>query len=230
MPHPIIITRPEPDATQMARLCEDKGFLPVISPVMQVVPVPHVTLPAYDGIIITSPHAITEYSLPSLSEGTLCHVVGERAAQKVRASGFRVGYIADTARQLYALLAANLPTSQRLLYLSGEHISFDMDAALIQRGYACIRVISYRTIPSGMLTPPALEALSATRPPAVFFGSKRALQLFTGLAPADATRAVALCLSPAIADAAKTLHFSYCLSVERPDISQLLDRYRSIVV
>lgn len=230
MPRAILITRPEPEASHMARLCEEKGFRPIISAVMQVALVPHITLPAHDSIIVTSPHGITEYCIPSLPEGTVCHVVGDRAAQKIQSLGFRLGHAADTGSELYALLAAHLSAPHRLLYLSGEHISFDMAAALARHGVECTRVVTYRMVPSGTLTPPALEALASAEPPAVFFGSKRALQLFTGLAPSPLNATMALCLSPAIAAAAKAAGFQHCLSVEKPRISQLLDTYRSIVV
>lgn len=228
MMYTLLITRPEPDASDMAALCVKYALNPIVCPVMQIVSVPlDAPLPQYDGIILTSPHAMSEYVLASLPAGSVFHVVGERCAEKIRLLGFTVATQCTSAAALRDTLMASLPAKHRLLYLSGEHITLDMAHDLALRSIACTRVITYRAVAIPALRAEAITAINARPAPFVFFGSIRAVHLFAELV-GDA-RSIAklrtLCLSAKIAAAARQLGFADGYYADNPSIPQLLSGF-----
>lgn len=229
MARPILITRPEPEASQMAELCHARGLKPVVTPVMHIVSVPQLHLPAHDGICLTSPHALSEQLVPLIAPGTLFHVVGARAAAKVRGLGFPLATEAAHVAALEAALLRHLRKGQRLLYLSGEHITRDFSDSLAARGVSCARLVTYRALPVPQLSHEAKQLLAAGAPAAVFLGSIRTAELFAALAGSrDALAGCeAVCLSRAIAEAAGRLGFGQVFYGDTLDIGSLLDAYCS---
>lgn len=222
MPRPLLITRPEPDASDTIALCEERGLYALAAPVMHIVPLTPPTLPAYDAIILTSPHALSEHVIDRLQKQSLFHVVGKRAAHKVRAYGHNVATVCENAHELSRHLLATQPAGQTFLYLSGEHISLDMGEQLSLRQITCERVVTYKAPALPRLLPNIVSLLGQEPFPRVFFGSKRAVQIFTQLHPHVAPLEAA-CLSRPIAEAATRAGFGRCISVATPSISQLLD-------
>lgn len=222
MLRPILITRPEPEASDTVALCEERGLHAIAVPVMHIVPVTPPTLPAYDAVVLTSPHGLHEHVIDRLAERSLFHVVGKRAALKVNACGHNVAMVCESANELSHHLLATHPAGTRFLYLSGEHISLDMGEQLSLKNITCERIVTYQACAVPHLSPEAVLVLNSVPGPRVFFGSKRAVQLFTQLHPHVASLE-AVCLSRQIADAALRAGFGSCINVTAPNISQLLD-------
>lgn len=223
MLRPLLITRPEPEASDTIALCEMRGLHAIAAPVMHIVPVTPPTLPPYDAIILTSPHGLSEHVIDRLAERSLFHVVGKRAAHKVHACGHNVAMVCESANELSHHLLATHTAGVRFLYLSGEHISLDMGEQLSLKHITCERIVTYQACAVPRLSPEAILALDSEPGPRVFFGSQRAVQLFTQLHPHVASLE-AVCLSRPIADAALRAGFGSCISVATPNISQLLDQ------
>jgi uroporphyrinogen-III synthase len=215
----ILITRPEPEATDTAVLCTKLGFDSLISPLTSINYLSVSAVPKTKGIILTSPHALHDAIIPLLDASSVFYVVGQRAAHKASACGFTVALVSNTVRELIALL----PPAHSMAYLSGEHITHEFPSSLVTR------IITYQAIATRTLTNKAKLALCSPTPPVVLFASTRNVSIFATLVSSIVPLhgLAALCLSPAIADIAKKAGFSSCFTDSAPDMESLLTAYRA---
>jgi uroporphyrinogen-III synthase len=195
---PVLIVRPEAEAQQTAAHITAMGFTAIACPVTRIMPcdISPIDTSAYDALLLTSPHALTESVLGQLPRSIAVYCVGARAAARATEQGFNVVHSAPDAASLGAFLSTRPPL--RALYLSAEDISQELPATT--------RIITYRAEPLEALPEAALEALYAA--PFVLLTSVRSTTLFITLLAAhgvrDALRGMhCLCISPAVAQAAQ---------------------------
>ena len=103
----------------------------------------------FRGIIFTSTNAVKFLDIKNIDKKIACFCVGSATEKKARSSGFQNVFAADgNVNNLKELILQNFNSSQgKLLYISGEVISSNLDQDLISNGYTIERVINYRANP-----------------------------------------------------------------------------------
>lgn len=130
-----LVTRPEPAASAYARRLEAKGWRVLVSPVLTCEPTLPGSLPAAQGVILTSAngarHAPPDPALRDLP----CWCVGEATAEAARAAGFRATRAGPSdAEALGALIAAQAPPRATLLHFKGAETNPALCAHLLHSG------------------------------------------------------------------------------------------------
>jgi uroporphyrinogen-III synthase len=201
----VLVTRPEPGATETARRIAALGWRPVLVPALVLTPcgTAEEALPAAQALLLAS-RAAARAVPPSSALPVLA--VGEATAAEARAHGFvNVAAAEGDAAALVALATARLdPEAGPLLLAVGAGYGAELAAALRQRGFRVLHRVAYSAEPATVLPEAARAALAAEAVVAALFFSPRsagcAISLLraAGLAGAVA-RAEALAISPRVA-------------------------------
>jgi uroporphyrinogen-III synthase len=110
----VLITRPEPDASETAARVASLGWAPVVAPVLELRAGHVASGPAYDAVLVTSRNAIP--ALPASSKGTMLLAVGRATAARAAEAGFGTVLDADgDASELAALAGRTLRPGARVL-------------------------------------------------------------------------------------------------------------------
>ena len=101
----------------------------------------------YSGIIFTSANAIKFLDHAGISKKISCFCVGKMTEKKARSIGFQNTISAEgNVSNLKELILQNQDLIDRkLLYVSGETISVDLDQLLLKEGLKVKRIVNYRT-------------------------------------------------------------------------------------
>ena len=91
----------------------------------------------FKGIIFTSANAVKFLDIKNIDKKIACFCVGSATEKKARSIGFQNVFAADgNVNNLRELILLNFNTSDgKLLYVSGEIITSDLDRDLISGGY-----------------------------------------------------------------------------------------------
>jgi len=100
----------------------------------------------FKGIVFTSANAIKFLDIKNIDKKIECFCVGSATEKKARSVGFQNVFAADgNVENLKELILLNFNCFDgKLLYISGEVISNNLDQDLISNGYTIERVINYR--------------------------------------------------------------------------------------
>ena len=100
----------------------------------------------FKGIIFTSTNAVKFLDIKSIDKKLKCFCVGSATEKKARSVGFQNVFAAEgNVNNLKELILQNFNSSEgKLLYVSGEVISSNLDQDLILNGYTVERIINYR--------------------------------------------------------------------------------------
>jgi uroporphyrinogen-III synthase len=149
----IVVTRPAEDADRQAETLTALGHVPLIHPLMELryPPVSAIQLTGIQALIATSRNALRGLRRnPSFAAARALPVVcvGERTAELAGEFGFaRVITGPGTAKELLPLISsAFAPSAGALLYLTGEHLAFDLETPLKAAGFAVPRIILYEAV------------------------------------------------------------------------------------
>lgn len=230
----VLITRPAEDAEALAEAVCARGHEPVIAPLSVIrheTPAAPPEPPA--ATIFTSRNAVRALAgVPWASDlhALPAYCVGAASAQAARAAGF-VKVIAGGGTG--ALLAEHIASAHRpghgpLLYLTGDHLAFDMQAALAARGLTVLRRVVYRSELVPALPGAVLGALRNGSLDAVMLMSPRAARHFARLVQdtggtEEAARLTCYCLSWPVADALGPLGAAEIRVAAQPSRAALID-------
>jgi len=100
----------------------------------------------FKGIIFTSSNAIKFLDIKNIDKKLKCFCVGDATEKKARSAGFQNVFAAEgNVNNLKELILQNFkPSEGKLIYISGEIISSNLDKELISDGYNVERIINYR--------------------------------------------------------------------------------------
>ena len=200
----VLVTRPLKEAQATALRLAALGFAPVLSPVLEIAPIP-ARLPEnrYDAVLVTSANAFitpVEGSVP-----IAFHAVGERTAQAAQQAGWPAPLtVAVSAQDLIGQLATQYPRPSRFVYLAGHDRKSDLETGLRARGHQVEIIVSYHAIAAQGFSHEALRMLAANAHGCVLHYSRRSAGIFAKLIqeaelmPA-AARLHHLCLSADVA-------------------------------
>jgi len=147
----ILLTRPLEDCHEMILKFQSLGHQISHLPLINIEGLKY-ELPNYSefkGVIFTSSNAIKFFDIKNIDKKILCFCVGSATEKKARSNGFQNVFAAEgNVNNLKELILQNFnPSEGKLLYVSGEVISSNLDSELISNGYTIERVINYRANP-----------------------------------------------------------------------------------
>ena len=146
----ILLTRPLEDSVEMISKFNSLGHqvshLPLLS--VEKVDYKEINFSDFKGIIFTSTNAVKFLDLKGIDKNFQCFCVGNATEKKARSVGFQNVITAEgNVDNLKELILQNFDQKKgKLIYISGEIVSFDLDKQLIKEGYNIERVVNYRTI------------------------------------------------------------------------------------
>lgn len=225
----VLVTRPEPEASETARRLRALGFAPVTSPLLAIAPVPARLPPPsrLQAIIVGSINAVR--ALPGRFRPVPLLAVGDATADSACAQGFRdVRSARGDARDLAALAATELaPEAGPLLLPTRAGEGLRLAADLRAHGFAVLRRVVYAARPARALSAPARAALlNGGIDVAVFFSASAArtfARIIAGGAVAGRLGGVtALAISETAAAELADLGFRAVRVAARPDQDHLL--------
>ena len=144
----ILFTRPLEDCHEMILKFQSLGHevshLPLIS--IEGLKYEHLNYSEFGGIIFTSANAVKFLDIKSIDKKIACFCVGSATEKKARSGGFQNVFAAEgNVNNLKELILQNFnPSEGKLIYISGEIISSNLDKELISDGYNVERIINYK--------------------------------------------------------------------------------------
>ena len=145
----ILLTRPLEDCSQMILRFQSLGHHVSHLPLLKIEHVNYseINFSDYKGIIFTSANAIKFLNIKMINKKFLCFCVGSATEKKARSIGFQNVIAAEgNVQNLKELILQNFDKKNgKLIYVSGETISLELDKELLKEGYNIKRIINYRT-------------------------------------------------------------------------------------
>ena len=145
----ILLTRPLEDSSEIILKFRSLGHqishLPLLS--LHKVDYEEINFLDYSAIIFTSANAVKFLTLKNIDKKLLCFCVGSATEKKARSVGFLNVIAAEgNVENLKEMILQNFDKkSGKIIYVSGETISTELDQQLLREGYSIKRVINYST-------------------------------------------------------------------------------------
>ena len=244
----LLITRPEPDASEMRDMLRREGHTADISPLLDIelLPPPRDVFDGVAGLVVTSRNGLRAIAsspvLADLLQRPL-FVVGSGTARSARDLGFKSVTLGPAAAKdllpvivdAWPRMAAErgLPLSGPLLHVSGDKLSFDLEPPLAEAGIELRRCIVYRSSVATRLSDAALAALAAGRYDAIVLMSPATAHSYLHIVEVNDLSAAAvqptyLCLSKAIAACLSDLGNVRVAIAARPTIEETVALVRQL--
>lgn len=186
----VLLTRPLEDALKLQKKLQDVGISSLVSPLLQIKSCPLTASqkallesPEVTCFALTSRHALGALRQRSTAWSGSLGVVGSGTEQACWEAGYHPHIVAEnSAKSLATLLEQHLsPSTDFLVYLSGQEIRLDIAALLSQKGFRAQRLVVYEAHPAKAFTDQALEALQKGRLTDILFFSTRTAEIFVTL-------------------------------------------------
>ena len=181
----ILLTRPLEDSREMILKFQSLGHEVTHMPLINIEGIKYEDLNFSDfkGIIFTSSNAIKFLDTKSVDKKINCFCVGSATESKAKSIGFQNIFAADgNVNNLKELILQNFNSSDgKLLYVSGEIISNDLDQILISEGYNIQRIINYKANPVEKFSDTFIEKLKLNMPGIVYVYSQNSAISFLNL-------------------------------------------------
>ncbi|MBP2301721.1 uroporphyrinogen-III synthase [Azospirillum picis] len=212
-PARLLVTRPLEDAAPLVRRLRALGHDSVIEPMLSIVPVegPEPDLSNVQALLFTSANGVRAYAKRTSRRDRPVHAVGDATARAARDAGFPE--IDSASGDVYALAERvrlqRDPAGGTLLHVAGSKVAGDLAGLLGASGFTVQRSVMYDAVPSRRLSEATATFLRTSSIGGVLFFSPRTARSFVRLLAeaglVDCCRTVdAFCLSPAVAEAART--------------------------
>ena len=181
----ILLTRPLEDNREMILKFQSLGHEVTHMPLISIEGIKYEDLNFSDfkGIIFTSSNAIKFLDTKLVDKKINCFCVGSATESKAKSIGFQNIFAADgNVNNLKELILQNFNSSDgKLLYVSGEIISNDLDQILISEGYNIQRIINYKANPVEKFSDTFIEKLKLNMPEVVYVYSQNSAISFLNL-------------------------------------------------
>jgi uroporphyrinogen-III synthase len=132
------------------------------------------------GIIFTSANAVNFFDMKTIDKKILCFCVGNATEKKARSTGFQNVIAAEgNVENLKELILRNFDQKDgKMIYVSGETVSINLDKELIKEGYDVERVINYMTSHNEKFDNSFVEELKLNMPDIVYVYSQNSASSF----------------------------------------------------
>ena len=233
----ILITRPEPDNTELKRFIEQHGHQVYAAPMLafQEIEIAWPDLSHYDAVITTSKSAVRVLSKNQGNREMPLYTVGEQSARLARQNGFtNVVSGPGNVKGLINMIQEE-GFEKPLLYIRGKHITVDLKTFLY-RHYVDELVI-YEMLENTELPDDVYLALENNEIDVVLLYSLRTAKSFftviENLGENDAIkeglkRTIALCLGESVIEYVSKNHEGLVKKIESPSQVQLLETLENL--
>jgi len=179
----VVITRPKEDSLHLIENLIKLGHIVTHLPVIKIekLETNKIDLLSYKAIIFTSSNAIKFMNIEKFNSKIKCFCVGKTTELSARQVGFLNTYSSEgTVDSLIELVMRTMDSkSGKLLYLSSEFISKDLDKDLKSVGYSVDRISNYTSILVEEIDKKTLDFFQKKPPDVIFiYSSKSAKNLF----------------------------------------------------
>ena len=178
----ILLTRPLEDCSEMILRFKSLGNQVSHLPLLRVEKVDYQNdiFLDYKGIIFTSANAIRFLNLKKIEKKILCFCVGDATEKKARDVGFQNIITANgNVLNLKELILQNFDKkSGKLIYVSGENISINLDIELMNEGYFIKRIVNYKAIQNEKFDSKFVKNLKLNIPDIVYVYSQNSALSF----------------------------------------------------
>ena len=179
----IVITRPKEDSLSLIERLKNLGHVVTHLPVIKIqkIETPKINLEKYQAVIFTSSNAIRFMNLEKLNIKIKCYCVGRSTELTAKEAGFINTHSSEgTVNSLIELVKRTVDNkSGKLLYLSSEFISKDLDKDLIEAGFLVDRISNYNSVPIEQIDKNTLDFFKKNVPDVFFiYSSMSAKNLF----------------------------------------------------
>ena len=145
----ILLTRPLEDCSEIILRFKTLGHQVSHLPLLRIDKIKYndINFSEFKGIIFTSANAVKFLEVKTIDKKILCFCVGNATEKKARSVGFQNVIAAEgNVENLKELILQNFDHKYgKLIYVSGETISFDLEGLLLQKGYNIKRIINYQS-------------------------------------------------------------------------------------
>ena len=181
----ILFTRPLEDSQELILKFRNLGHKVSHMPVIQIEKIEHekINFIDYKAIIFTSANALKFLDTKLIDKKIICFCVGISTEKKALSLGFQNVITAEgNVRTLKELILQNFSSSYgKVLYVSSEIISNDLDKNLANLGYNIKRVVNYTSKPNNQLDNKFVEKLRLSMPDIVYVYSQNSALSFLNL-------------------------------------------------
>jgi len=179
----IVITRPKEDSLHLIENLIKLGHAVTHLPVIKIekLETKRINLINYQAVIFTSANAIKFMNIEKFNSKIKCFCVGNTTESVAKQVGFINTYSSEgTVDSLIELIVRTLDNkSEKLLYLSSEFISRDLDKDLVEAGYPVDRISNYTSLPVEEIDKKTINLFEKNPPDVIFvYSSKSAKNLF----------------------------------------------------
>ena len=181
----ILLTRPLEDCSDLIikfkKLGHSVSHLPLIK--IKKMEYKEINFNDFSAIIFTSSNSIKNLKLDNINKTLKCFCVGSTTEKLARASGFQNVIAADgNVRALKELILQNHDKKDgKILYVSGEIISFNLEEELRKEGYEIIRIINYSVEHNDEIKEDLIEELKKNIPDIVYVYSENSSKSFLNI-------------------------------------------------
>ena len=122
-------------------------------------------------------------NLNSINKNIDCFCVGSSTEKIARLNGFQNVYAADgNVNNLKEIILQNFDSKNgKLIYVSGDIVSSNLDKDLASEGYSVERIINYSALPIDNLDLKFIEELKLSMPEIVFVYSENSAKSFISI-------------------------------------------------
>ena len=178
----IIITRPIEDSLELIRNLSFKNHVVTYLPLINIKKISNknINFHNYKGIIFTSANAIKFLETENIPKNIYCFCVGETTEKKAKDFGFYNAISAGgNVDVLIELIIRTFDKNLgRLLYVSSEFISKELDLELKKKSYSVDRIINYTSEPINQIEQNTLDYINKNTPDVIFvYSEKSAINL-----------------------------------------------------
>ena len=178
----ILLTRPLEDCSEMILKFQSLGHQVSHLPLLKIDKVNYeqINFADFKGIVFTSANAVKFLDVKKINKNHLCFCVGNATEKKARSVGFQNVIAAEgNVENLKELILQNFDKRNgKLIYVSGETISIDLDQLLLKERYEIKRIINYRTSHNEKFDENFIEALKSNMPDMVYVYSQNSALSF----------------------------------------------------
>jgi uroporphyrinogen-III synthase len=178
----ILLTRPLEDCSEMIVKFQSLGHQVSNIPLLKIDKVNYdwVNFSDFKAIVFTSANAVKYLDIKNINKNCLCFCVGNATEKKARNVGFQNVIAAEgNVENLKELILQNFDKSNgKIIYVSGEIISIDLDQQLLKEGYNIKRIINYRTSHNENFNENFVKTLKSNMPDIVYIYSQNSASSF----------------------------------------------------
>ena len=181
----VLFTRPIDDSKDLILKFKSLGHIVSSIPVISIKKKEYskIDFSSFKGIIFTSSNAIKFLDTKLLDKNIKCFCVGNATELLAKEKGFQNIFSAEgNVNNLKEIILQNFKSSEgKLLYISGETITFELDKFLISEGLKVERVINYSSFPVEKFNEILIDDLKNNVPDIVYLYSQKSAISFKNL-------------------------------------------------